>query len=95
MVYEEVFNNLLSFDEGDISNIINIYNDGNDRLTEKVIPFSEESFGNLICFDYMNNEQPIIVFWEHEKAFINKELATTYICDCFTDLLSMVYEFEK
>jgi len=43
----------------------------------------------------MNNEQPIIVFWEHEKAFINKELATTYICDCFTDLLSMVYEFEK
>lgn len=53
---EEVFNNFLSFDEEDSSNIINAYNDVKDRLIEKVIPFAEDPFGNLLCFDYRNNE---------------------------------------
>lgn len=53
---EEVFNNLLSFDEEDCSNIIDTYNDIKDRLIGRVIPFAEDPFGNMICFDYTNNE---------------------------------------
>lgn len=92
---EEVFNNFLSFDEEDSINIINAYNDVKDRLIEKVIPFAEDPFGNLLCFDYRNNEQPIIVFWEHEKAFNNKENAISFICNTFSELLNMLHESEE
>ena len=92
---EEVFNNFLSFDEEDSSNIINAYNDVKDRLIEKVIPFAEDPFGNLLCFDYRNNEQPTIVFWEHEKAYNNKENAFSYICNTFSELLNMLHESEE
>lgn len=63
-----------------------------DRLIEKVIPFAEDPFGNLLCFDYRNDDQPIIVFWEHEKAFNDKESATIYLCDTFTKLMLMLHE---
>ena len=92
---EEVFNNLLSFDEEDYSNIINTYNDIKDRLIEKVIPFAEDPFGNMICFDYRNNEQPVVIFWEHEKAFNDKESAISYLCDTFTELMLMLHESKE
>ncbi|WP_297425756.1 SMI1/KNR4 family protein [Clostridium sp.] len=92
---EEVFNNLLSFDEEDCSNIINTYNDVSDRLVEKIIPFGEDPFGNLICFDYRNNDQPIVVFWEHERAFNDKESAITYVCDSFNELLLMLHDAQE
>lgn len=94
---EEIFNNLLSFDEEDISNILDVYNDVKDRLIEKVIPFAEDPFGNLICFDYRNNnnEQPKVVFWKHEKAFNDKENAITFICNTFTEFLNMLHESEE
>ncbi|MBP1905449.1 hypothetical protein J2Z32_002079 [Paenibacillus turicensis] len=35
-----------------------------------VIPFAFDPAGNLICFDYKNNEgSPVVVFWEHEGAW--------------------------
>lgn len=89
---EEIFNNLLSFDEEDSSNMIDTYNDVKDKLVEKVILFAEDPFGNLICFDYRTNNQPTIVFWEHEKAFNDKESAMGYLCNSFTDLLLMLHE---
>lgn len=92
---EEVFNNLLSFDEEDCSNMVDTYNDVKDRLVEKVIPFAEDPFGNLICFDYRNNDQPTVVFWEHEKAFNDKESAMTYLCDSFTELLLMLHDSKE
>lgn len=92
---EEVFNNLLSFDEEDSSNMIDTYNDVKDRLDEKVIPFAEDPFGNLICFDYRTNNQPTIVFWEHEKKFNDNEPYLSYLCDSFTDLLLMLHESQE
>jgi hypothetical protein len=89
---EEIFNNLLSFGEEGGSNIVDTYSYVKDRLVEKVIPFAEDPFGNLICFDYRTNNQPTIVFWEHEKAFNDKESATSYLCDSFTELLLMLHE---
>lgn len=92
---EEVFNNLLSFSEGDYSNIIDTYNDVRDRLIEKIIPFAEDPFGNLICFDYRVNNQLQIVFWDHEKAVNCKDSAISYVCDSFSGFLSMLYEAKE
>lgn len=76
---------------------IAVKNDGGypNRLIEKVIPFAEDLFGNMICFDYRNNSQPLIVFWEHEKAFSDKESAITHICNNFAELLNMLYETQE
>ena len=92
---EEVFNNLLSFDEESCINIVDTYNDVQDRLIEKIIPFAEDPFGNLICFDYRNKTHPTIVFWDHEKAFSNKENAISYICNTFSELLDMLRASEE
>ncbi len=92
---QEIFNNLLSFDEDDISNIIQTYKDVEDRLLENVIPFAEDPFGNLICFDYRKNDVPSIVFWDHEIAFSDKAKAIAFICDSFSDLLDMLHESEE
>lgn len=76
---------------------IAVKNDGGypNRLIEKVIPFAEDLFGNMVCFDYRNNSQPLIVFWEHEKAFSDKESAITHICNNFAELLNMLYETQE
>lgn len=40
-----------------------------DTLPTKIIPFAFDPAGNLICFDYKDHEEdPIVVFWEHENA---------------------------
>lgn len=92
---EEVFNNLLSFDENDSSYIVDVFNDVKDRLLDSIIPIAEDPFGNLICFDYRTNNQPSIVFWDHEKAFYDKNLAISDLCDSFNKLLFMLHEPSK
>ncbi len=38
-------------------------------MLKKLISFGFAPSGNLICFDYKNHEEdPIVVFWEHEDA---------------------------
>ena len=49
----------------------------------------------MICFDYRNNEQPVVIFWEHEKAFNDKESAISYLCDTFTELMLMLHESKE
>lgn len=92
---EEILNNLVSLDEKDSNNILDIFNDIKEHLIKNLIPFAEDPFGNLLCFDYRNNSQPSIVFWEHEKAFNDKEMAITYLCISFTELISILYESKE
>jgi len=67
---ERVFGTLLSFDENSGEYIADVYNDFNDTLPNGLIPFAFDPAGNLICFDYKNHEEnPIVVFWEHEGAW--------------------------
>lgn len=49
-------------DEGYYSNIINTYSDIKNRLIEKVIPFAEDSFGNMIC-NYSKKVFKIIIWF--------------------------------
>ena len=66
---EKVFGTLITFDEDDDEYIVNVFNDYSNTLPEKVVPFAFDPGGNLICFDYKDNEHnPAIVFWNHEGA---------------------------
>lgn len=72
---ERVFGSLLSFDEESSNYIVEDYNNYRATLPNGVIPFGIDPAGNLICFDYKNHEEnPIIVFWEHEGAWEKEEL---------------------
>ncbi|MEI4803435.1 SMI1/KNR4 family protein [Bacillus sp. FJAT-51639] len=72
---ERVFGTLLSFDENGDEYIVDVYNDYSDTLPKELIPFAFDPAGNLICFDYKNHEEdPIVVFWEHEDAWEKEAL---------------------
>ncbi|WP_147536291.1 SMI1/KNR4 family protein [Bacillus marasmi] len=67
---ERVFGTLLTFDAEDDEYILEVFNDYKDTIPQKIIPFAFDPSGNLICFDYKNHEDnPIVVFWEHENAW--------------------------
>ncbi len=66
---EKVFGTLLTYDSEDDEHILEVFNDYKDTLPKKIIPFAFDPSGNLICFDYTDHEDnPIVVFWEHENA---------------------------
>jgi hypothetical protein len=91
---EESIRNLIDADLKAEWNIISVYKHLSKYLGN-VIPFGEDSNGNLICFDYRKgkNLQPQIVFWEHETAAINNDEAFSEICNSFTDFLKMLREY--
>lgn len=66
---EKVFGTLLSYYKNNDEFIISVYNDYKATLPKELIPFAFDPGGNLICFDYKDHEEnPIVVFWEHENA---------------------------
>jgi hypothetical protein len=67
---EKVFGTLLTYDNEDDEHILEVFNDYMDTLPKKIIPIVFDPSGNLICFDYKEHEDnPIVVFWEHENAW--------------------------
>ncbi|MCY9306847.1 SMI1/KNR4 family protein [Bacillus spizizenii] len=85
----ESINNLLSI--GDPTrpiDLLNTIDNVKDRLVDKIIPFATDAGGNLFCFDYRtSSQQPVIVFWDHEIAYEDKESSISYVCDSFTELM--------
>ncbi|WLR43227.1 SMI1/KNR4 family protein [Bacillus carboniphilus] len=66
----KVFGTLLSFDKESDDYIIRVFNNYIDTLPKKMVPIVYDPAGNLICFDYKDHEEnPIVVFWEHEGAW--------------------------
>lgn len=63
------------------------------RFPEGVIPFGDDPFGNMYCFDYRKNTLPIIVYWDHEMG-VNEEGQFCIVANNFTDFLNMLYEQE-
>lgn len=86
----ESINNLLSI--GDPTrpiDLLNTIDNVKDRLVDKLIPFATDAGGNLFCFDYrMSSQEPVIVFWDHEIAYEDKESSICYVCDSFTELMN-------
>lgn len=84
----EIFNNLISLDENEDNNIYEILEDLQDRLGDQLMPFAEDGFGNVLCFDYSADKS--IVFWNHEKNCDDfKE--TTFVCSSFSSLIESLF----
>ena len=84
----EIFNNLISLDENEDNNIYEILEDLQDRLGDQLIPFAEDGFGNVLCFDYSADKN--IVFWDHEKNYGDfKELPL--VCFSFSSLIESLF----
>ena len=54
-----------------------------------LIPFADDPFGNLFCFEYAKREFKGVVFWDHESN------STIKICTTFTDLIGNLHEEEN
>lgn len=91
---EEVFNNLIGIGSS-ADDMIQTYEDVADRIIAGIIPFAEDPFGNLICFDYRQNNKTKVVFWDHEKAIDGTDSAISFICNTFSDLLNMLRETQE
>lgn len=91
------FQNLIDIRENSPhGDIIESYENIKDRLIGKIVPFGKESCGNLICFDYRNStENPSVVFWDHERAFLNPAEGLTFICNTFSEFLDLLYEYKE
>lgn len=64
-----VFGTLLSYEKESSENIYKVYRNYASSLPKGLIPFAFDPAGNLLCFDFKNNEDnPIVVFWEHDNA---------------------------
>ena len=69
-------------------NIYEILEDLQDRLGDQLIPFAEDGFGNLLCFDCSADKN--IVFWDHEKNYDDfKE--STFVCSNFSSLIENLF----
>ena len=65
----KVFGTLLSYDEQSSEYIVKVYRSYVSTLPKGIVPFAFDPAGNLLCFDYKDDENnPIVVFWEHENA---------------------------
>ena len=84
----EIFNNLISLDENEYDNIYEILEDLQDRIGDHLIPFAEDGFGNLLCFDYSANKN--IVFWDHEKNHDDFKEAP-FVCSSFSSLIENLF----
>lgn len=61
---EVVFESLINWDPNKKANIYfwhEILGNG------KVVPFGKDPFGNVICFDFSQSNEPSIMFWDHES----------------------------
>src|SRR5690606_14631224 len=65
------------------------------KLPDKLIPFGVDSGENLYYFDFRDGIQQPKIVW-HDKDFHPDEYpeSLVYICDTFTQFLSMLYDEE-
>lgn len=54
-----------------------------------LLPFADDPFGNLFCFEYARREFEGVVFWDHEKND-----AVNRICATFTELIDSLHDEE-
>lgn len=82
---DEVLNNLISFCEGDVSYILDIFNDTEYFSDFGLVPIAEDPFGNLFCYSFGENSYEI-VFW------CSEETQCKHVCGSFDELIAMLHE---
>lgn len=78
---EKVLRYLYSFDENERNYIIK-FQSFDSQFKDKIVPFAELEFGDLLCFDRNNNN---IVLYNHELDEIE------IIANSFTEFLGKLY----
>ncbi len=86
---EKVFDSLISYQPNIENNVIDYYNTIKKQTTKNIIPFGEDPFGNLLCFLYEKNENPKVIFWNHEKENDNE---INIIAANFDDFMRKLYK---
>ncbi len=81
---EKVFYKLLNWDLNRKNNLKEMYENHKTNFDGKIIPFGEDPFGNLFCFNF-KKENPSILYWNHE---LNEH---TLIAENFESFLKMLY----
>lgn len=82
---EKVFDSLIDFSPNGNNNVIEVYKSFKKNSLKKNIPFGEDGFGNYICFQYQNSENPNIIFFNHETNEVK------LIADSFKEFIDMLY----
>ncbi|MBP2146416.1 hypothetical protein J2129_001870 [Methanofollis sp. W23] len=89
------FVNFLSFNPKDsVSYILNSYYAINRSSTgfNRIVPFAQALYYDLLCFDYRENFPPQIVYREYHKKGEEKPPIT--LCESFTELLGLMKRCE-
>jgi hypothetical protein len=87
-----VMNSLIPINLDEQRNVVNVYEKLKSRLPHSVYPFADDPFGNYLCFDYSKGEVPVIIFWDHEKAYSDRDAATSFVCNSFKELLIKLHD---
>ncbi|QUH20557.1 HNH endonuclease [Alkaliphilus sp. B6464] len=85
---EEKINSFLSFNEDDISYVVEHYKDVKKYMPSGVYPFARDAADNLICFDFLNNN--VVVFWDYEIPYNDKLLSCIFIANSFTEFINKI-----
>ncbi|MDA1525325.1 SMI1/KNR4 family protein [Bacillus cereus] len=83
---------LLSFDQLNVENIWDTFENVKNQLPKRIVPFMSDQFGNYICFDYRTSNEPTVVFWDHELSHQNIEKGISYIANSFSEFVEGLYE---
>ncbi|GIP45115.1 SMI1/KNR4 family protein [Paenibacillus sp. J45TS6] len=87
---EAVFNSLIDLNVREKRNVLEVHNNLKNRLPGNVFPFADDPFGNYLCFDYREGNNPSIVFWDHEQL-VDGRANVLFVCNSFSDLLDKLY----
>ena len=81
---EGVINRLLSFNEDSPIYILKMWESLNTmhEQPKELIPFANDPFGNVYCFDYRQKETPSLVTYDHEERDVEP------LCCTFSDLMA-------
>ena len=53
-------------------------------------------FSFIWCFDYNNgNDEPVIVYYDHESAFEYEDYEPQFVCSSFRELLDNITESQE
>ena len=93
---ERIFESLLSINKTDSENIFEYSEIVSENCGKDLVAFGSDPFGNYWCFDYNNeNEEPVIVYYDHESAFEYEDYEPQFVCNTFRELLESITESQE
>ena len=94
---EQVIDRFLNFVDHEADKENGWYNVGvtwsliEDRLNDYLVPFAALGGGDMLCFNYEQGGNPIIVVWLHEESSEDQPV-TDYVAANFDEFLTKLYE---